>query len=146
MKWFRSFGLLVSFSFLIVLSACTPSDQGQGVMESGDMPEVMIEGDASYEEYSSDRLEELKGTQKFVMFFHADWCPLCKRLEKLIKSDLSSFGSAVILEVNYDTEVELKKDYGVTAQTTVLFFDENGEVMEKKVNPSVDAIRDFFAE
>ena len=108
-------------------------------------PVVHQAGQARYEDYTPERLEELKGGQKFGLFFHADWCPTCRRLEEKLLKDLESMGPMIILKADYDTELDLKIEHEVGVQTTVVFFDETGEVAQKKLNPSLSQIREFFA-
>ena len=66
-----------------------------------------------------------------VVFFKADWCVTCKALEKDIESNLGSIpeGTAII-QVDYDTETDLKSKYGVTRQHTLVQIDVNGEMID----------------
>jgi len=66
-----------------------------------------------------------------LLFFHASWCPSCRSLEKDINSKLENIPSDVtILKLNYDTENELKKKYGVVRQHTLVRVDANGNKIE----------------
>lgn len=97
-----------------------------------------------YEEYGPERYKTLLGSEKFILFFHADWCPTCRALEKEIKENLDKLNSRTVLEVNYDTEKELKKEYGITVQSTVVFINQDGTVFEKLVNPEFELVEKFF--
>ena len=113
------------------------------------LPETTVshqEGQATYEPYSSARLEQLKGKEKFTLFFHASWCPTCRKMETNFLQNLSNLGQAIILKADYDTELALQKEYGVTTQSTVLFFDDQGLVVKKEVDPSIAMVQDFFAQ
>jgi thioredoxin 1 len=101
----------------------------------------------AYEEYSKTKFSELNGQKRFALFFHADWCPTCRVLEKNIKSDLSTFPkNTVILKANYDTELALKKQYGVTTQSSLVFFDEKGNVIGSPLlNPSIAEIKSLLS-
>lgn len=62
-----------------------------------------------------------------LLFFHASWCPSCRALDKNVESNLSNIpGDVTIMTVNYDTETELKKKYGITRQHTLVQVDANG--------------------
>jgi len=98
-----------------------------------------------YQEYTPELEARYKGSQKFVLFFHADWCPTCRVLEKKIKENLKSLENAIILETNYDREVEAKKKYNVRVQSTVIFFNADGTVERSKVNPRLQELIDFFS-
>ncbi len=67
-----------------------------------------------------------------VIFFHAEWCPSCKTLEKDIQSKLDAIPEGVtILKVDYDTATELKKKYSVVRQHTLVKVDANGDEIKK---------------
>jgi thiol-disulfide isomerase/thioredoxin len=65
---------------------------------------------------------------KVVLFFKADWCPTCKALDADITKNLSSLPSDVlIMKVNYDTATDLKKQYSVLGQHTLVRVDKAGK-------------------
>jgi len=102
------------------------------------------ENNGFYEAYSQDRFNELNGTEKFALFFHADWCPSCRKLEKDLKENMDVLNDHVVLEANYDREKELKKTYGITTQTTVVFFNMNGTIGETQRAPQLKHFEQFF--
>ena len=61
-----------------------------------------------------------------VLFFSADWCPLCQADLKEINANGSRLGDITIVVVNYDKERELEKTYGVTVQDTFVQIDSTG--------------------
>jgi thiol-disulfide isomerase/thioredoxin len=101
----------------------------EGVMKNGEEAMMMKKG--SYEAYSADKLARAE-TGDVVLFFHASWCPSCRGLVASIKSNLESIPEGVsILKLDYDTEAELKKKYGVTTQHTLVQVDANGNMIKK---------------
>ena len=98
-----------------------------------------------YTEYSAEKLAEAQGNGKLALFFHADWCPSCRALDSDIRESMATLGAGTILKVDYDEETELKREYGITTQHTVVFFDENGELVEKKTGASLEDLQAFFA-
>lgn len=83
----------------------------------------------SYEPYAPEKIA-LAGKGKVVLFFHADWCPICRPLD----AELTSKGvpeGIHVLKVNYDTATELKKKYGVTYQHTFVQVDAQGNLIAK---------------
>lgn len=74
--------------------------------------------------YSAKAFAELQQAgQPVALHFHADWCPTCRAQEKLFngwKGDAAVPGT--LLVANYDSERELKKQYGVRSQSTVIVF------------------------
>ena len=84
-------------------------------------------GDAStpgaYLDYSDEALASAQGQR--ILYFHADWCPTCRAMEK----DINAVGvpdGITILKVNYDDRQDLRQQYGVTVQTTMVAIDESG--------------------
>jgi thioredoxin 1 len=106
------------------------ADKGESMMKAG-----------SYEAYSADKLARAE-TGDVVLFFHASWCPSCRGLNASIEGNLSSLPEGVsILKVNYDTETELKKKYGVTYQHTLVQVDKDGAMIKKwSGSSSLDAL------
>ena len=68
-------------------------------------------------EYSSSRV---------VLFFHAPWCPDCRKTEKNLASSGVPDG-LVVVKVDYDTATELKAKYGITKQHTFVLLDATGK-------------------
>lgn len=67
-----------------------------------------------------------------VLFFHASWCPSCRALDKSINENFSELPADVtILQLDFDTETELKKKYGVVRQHTLVQVDANGDEIKK---------------
>lgn len=116
----------------------TMKENGADIMEKEKMEGDAMMGDdgammqkGSYEAYSADKLERA-GTGDVILFFHASWCPSCRGLNADIEKNQSAIPSGVsLLKVDYDTESELKKKYGVTYQHTLVQVDANGTMIKK---------------
>jgi thioredoxin 1 len=66
-------------------------------------------------------------TDKRVLFFHASWCSTCKALASDISDNESEIPAGLtIARVDFDEETDLKKQYGVTVQHTLVQIDEDG--------------------
>lgn len=80
----------------------------------------------TYQPYSSEKLA-LAENGRVLLFFHADWCPSCRALESDIEANLSDIPADVhILHVDYDTATELKQQYGIVRQHTLVHVDASG--------------------
>ncbi len=96
-----------------------------------------------YESYSSSLVTAELG-RKYVLYFHAGWCPNCRRLDSEI-SGLNAtlpYGS-VIFKTDFDTEIELRATYGVTQQTTLVLIDKDGS-HTVKLDAQFSDLRAFF--
>lgn len=119
-----------------------------GANNSSDSEEVsvpMVNGEhGSAQEYTAERLEELKGEGKrFAIFVGADWCPGCKRLTKEIHANQASLPKdTVILTADFDTTLELRREYGVTVKHTGVYFDEEGNHLKTQAGV---IFQDFMA-
>lgn len=115
-------------------------DEG-AMMDKTDTANTMMKK-GSYEAYAPEKVAAA-GDSKVLLFFHADWCPLCRPLDADIKANLPSIPSGVmILKVNYDTETALKQKYGVTYQHTIVEVDSTGAMVKKWSvgNPTLAAL------
>jgi thioredoxin 1 len=74
--------------------------------------------------YSDAAFASLQKTnQPVTVHFYADWCPTCHAQAKIFqqwKGDATVPGT--LLVANFDTEKDLKKQYNVRAQSTVIVF------------------------
>ncbi len=67
-----------------------------------------------------------------VLFFHAPWCPTCKAADTDINANVAAIpAGTTILKVDYDTNPELKKKYGVTYQHTFVQVNAEGTMIKK---------------
>jgi len=85
----------------------------------------------------------LTSSNQKVLFFYAPWCPQCRSIEAGIK-DQGVPDGYTILKVDYDSNQELRKKYGVTLQTTFVKIDDNGNLISKYVaydEPTFDAVK-----
>ena len=93
--------------------------------------------EAEYITYTKETYDSLIGQSAVVLYFHANWCPLCVQLEQNITENLADFPKgSKILEVDFDEELGLRQEYGITVQATLLTLSADGEVIEKLSNPS----------
>jgi thiol-disulfide isomerase/thioredoxin len=83
-----------------------------------------------YVDYSENAIADADGT--ILLFFHAPWCPQCRQLDADIKKNTIPDG-VTIIKVDYDSNQDLRKKYGVTLQTSIVRVDENGEFISKYV-------------
>lgn len=84
-----------------------------------------------YIEYSKETFDRAVNNKR-VYFFHAKWCPTCKIANEAFVRDMDKIPEDVILfKIDYDTEKELKTQYGITYQHTFVFVDSEGKEIRK---------------
>lgn len=110
-------------------------EEGIDVMEEDTMteeettPEIFS---GAYVEYNEEAVRVAAETGTAVLFFHAPWCPTCSALNKNIEANLEQIPNNVtIFKTDYDTYTDLKKQYGVTYQHTLVQVDAEGNQITK---------------
>ncbi|TFD32986.1 thioredoxin family protein [Cryobacterium cryoconiti] len=147
--------LALTVAVVVGVSGCASSTAGTQVESQADnpagtsaSPATPAAGEAptpataagAYIDYSDGIIAKTEGTK--VLFFHASWCPNCRALEKDINAGPLPAGLTII-KVDFDNAVDLRQQYGVTLQTTVVYVDDDGSELGKTIlaeDPSVDAL------
>jgi len=108
--------------------------------------EVATSTPATYVSYSEQAFAADRG--KRILFFHAPWCPQCRQLDTEISADVASVSNATIYKVDYDSNIELRKKYGVTQQTTFVQTNPDGTAKNKFVayaTPTFETVKQNLA-
>ncbi len=96
--------------------------------EKNQKPEEGVMKEGRYVDYEPKQVG-VEGYDTTVLFFHAPWCPDCQAMDQAINEGNLPAGTQ-ILKVDYDSNKELRKQYGVTVQTTFIRVDTSGEKEE----------------
>ncbi len=107
-------------------TSTTPADAGStaGASAGASAPGAYL----TQAEYQAQRSAR-EGT-KVVYFFHADWCPSCRATDAAVSADGLPDGLTLV-KVDYDTEIDLRKEYGITQQHTFVQVDPEGHELAK---------------
>ena len=62
-----------------------------------------------------------------VIEFHADWCPTCRAQAPIVESFATKNGF-VVLRVDYDNQKDVRRNFGVRQQSTLIVYKGNVEV------------------
>ena len=75
----------------------------------------------------------LRDGKTVVLDFHANWCPTCKKQEPLLNeiTNMPGYEMVVALKADFDKEKDLKKEFRVTKQSTIIVFKKGQEVARK---------------
>jgi len=80
-----------------------------------------------YTTYDADAIAE-SDADHILLFFHATWCPSCRALDADIIENADDIPPDVeIYKVDYDTATDLKRQYGVTTQHSIIEITAAGE-------------------
>ena len=111
-----------------------PGGSGTPVDRVGEAEDIGGGGDSaaegSYVNYSRNIIASTSGIK--ILFFHAPWSPQCMQLEESILKDGLPTGVTVI-KVDYDSNPELREQYGVALQSTFVRVGDRGEEISSYV-------------
>lgn len=106
-------------------SASTSTPIEQAKQEITDESKTVLA--ANFEVYNPGSIGEAENT---VLFFHQESCGTCKTTEaNLIESGVPS--DIKVLKVDFDSELDLRQQYGVTMKHTFVQVDTNGNMIKK---------------
>jgi|GEM_PF-2273087 len=105
--------------------------------------------ESGYATYDQSKLSNAE-YGRVVLFFAAKWCPSCNALDKDIKSNTGSIPEdLLILNVDYDTNPELRKKYDVLRQHTLVQVDKEGNLIRSSPGlyqlNTLDSVIDTFS-
>jgi thiol-disulfide isomerase/thioredoxin len=110
-------------------AASVQSPAGEPVQSpAGEPVQSPAGGFIDYADYQADPTAFTTGD--VVLFFNATWCPTCQEATKNLKSAGFPDGLTVV-SVDYDSNLGLRKQYGVTTQHTFVQVSPDGEQMAK---------------
>jgi len=111
------------------------------------MPLLAIGGELKWKKFEAGFEEAKKSNKKIMLDVYTDWCGWCKKLDKdvygndkvaeylsqqyvSIKLNAES-GTRLKFDSNEYTEAQLAQAFGVTGYPAIIFFDSNGEPLDK---------------
>lgn len=120
---YRTVCTLAAALLIAAAGASTGKPANPGMMEGGTT--------VHYTPYTRAAYDAAKGMKR-VLFFHATWCPNCRAADADIVKKLGEIpADVVIFKTDYDREVALKKQYGITSQHTFVLVDDGGKALKK---------------
>lgn len=117
-----------------------PSIKTPSVNPSTDISDSVMKNEVNTEPYFEYSKESFSGSENKtrILFFYADWCPICRPVDRDIKDNLDKIPDDIsIIKVNYndqftdEDEKKLAAKYGVTYQHTFVRIDTAGNEIEK---------------
>lgn len=77
-----------------------------------------------------------------AVVFHADWCPTCRAQAPVLKQLMAEPDrkALTLFVADFDTELPLRKQLGVTRQSTIVVFNKGHEVARSTGDTQKEAI------
>ncbi|MBI2617594.1 thioredoxin family protein [Candidatus Gottesmanbacteria bacterium] len=96
----------------------------------------------AYLDYSDTNKVHSQKFGKTVLFFAATtWCQTCSELDKEIRQRIGEIpADLTILKVDYDNDSEMKSNYRVTQQHTLIVLDKKGNEIKRWIGGNLDLL------
>jgi len=99
--------------------------------DSETQTESDTEAGGVYTDYSEAALAGADENDAIVIFFHASWCITCNHLDDNLQQAAGSIpGNVRILKADFDNNQQLRQNYGVTFQHTLVQVDNRGNYIQ----------------
>ena len=132
---------LISLTVLFVGAGCPVPDQTTITSiepENSNSTNVDL-----YVDYSPAALAKAQANGIAVLYFYAPWCSTCKSLNQDLLDNTTDLPPGVtVLKVDYDTAEDLKDQYDVVQQHTLIQLDSNGNEVTRWIGGDVETIID----
>ena len=112
----------------MTLPAASPAASSASRAAADPSPSLPAGGYIDYADYRSD--PQGHATGDVVLFFNATWGPTCQEATKNLQAADIPDGLTVV-SVDYDSNLDLRKKYGVTTQHTFVQVGPGGEQVTK---------------
>jgi thioredoxin 1 len=102
-----------------------------------------------FQPYKKESFETaLKAAKPVLVHVHAEWCPTCKKQEQVFNDLAKSgvFAKLTPIRVNFDTDSDFKKSYGVNNQSILLVFKGGKEVARSGGVTDATKLAEFVTE
>ena len=118
-------GLIVAVAAAVVAIVVIP--RGDDLATTATSESELTGFSDRYQPYSEQALAEASADETVVLFFSAVWCSTCTALRDDIAANQQSIPEGVlVLLVDFDDSTELKQQYGVEYQHTLVQVDRTG--------------------
>ncbi len=105
--------------------------------------QASVKSSRNYQNFTPELFtSELATGKKVVIFFYADWCPDCRAADENFKSKSELIPTDVsLLKIEYGSNKELERKYGVFSRHTFVQVDNNGKQVTKWISGDVDQLK-----
>ena len=95
--------------------------------------------------YTPERLTRLLSEGKtVVLYFHADWCSTCTSFDQELRANPDLPQDLIVLQIPYDTATDLKAQYNITRQHTLILLDKSGKTKEMWIGGDLQSLLEYL--
>lgn len=137
--------ILIALAFTLVAQKADAPAADRSSEELSQDSSKTTSQNGQYVDYDEAKLASSKDDN--YIFFHAPWCPQCRAIEASIRAGGKIPEGVTIYKIDYDSNQELRREYGVTLQTTFVKVDNRGNFIDKYVaydSPSIESVVENF--
>lgn len=138
--------LMAVIGAVMVLAAGVSAQTGQMGQMAPAKPDAMMmknEFKPFTKEAYAKAMAEGKTT---LVFFHAPWCPVCRAQEPKVLAHLNDTAKDVVaFKVDYDSNVELRKEMKVDKQSTLILANGMKELARLSYKSDDASVKEFMA-
>ncbi|WP_125710884.1 thioredoxin family protein [Companilactobacillus zhongbaensis] len=87
----------------------------------------------NFEDFGTNDLKEVTKEGKFILFWHADWCPDCKFIEPKMPELEAEYPDFQWISMNRDNNMEIARDLDIMGIPSFVII-ENGQEIGRLVN------------
>ena len=110
----------------------TPIQETPAESPAVNKQDILVETE-SYLVYDQTKFQT-SSNKKRVLFFAASWCPTCSKLDIDIQNNIALIdNNTVIFKVDYDSASDLKSQYSITNQHTLISVNSNGAEVKRLI-------------
>jgi thioredoxin 1 len=126
------------------MAAQTPKPMAQDMKDMNGMKDMkMAHGFAPFTKAAFKAAAD--SGKMTLVFFHAPWCPVCKAQEPKVLAHLNGDAKDVVaLKVDYDTNMDLRKEMNVEKQSTLILYSGSKEVARLSYKSDDASIDELF--
>jgi thiol:disulfide interchange protein len=141
------FLVVFAFSMLAFLKSDLFCKQAHAACMSNHAPQTSSTEKITdhYFMYSPERFSNsLKEGKTVVLYFHAAWCSTCSSFDQELRANPTLPQELVVLQIPYDTATDLKIQYNVTHQHTLVLLDQSGKTREMWIGGDLQSLLEFL--
>lgn len=102
---------------------------------------------AEFKPFDRDEFNRLMQEGKPILIdAYADWCPTCKRQLKILDPIIKEvgFSNFTAFKIDYDTDKQTLKDFGIHRQSTLVLLNQGKEVRRSIAETDATRLREFI--